>query len=98
MQTIQITLECPRCSGVNIVKNGQKSYSGAQNYLCKDCGRQFITDHDKLGNGCKKGIDEKMVRMVVRGCGVRDIADIEGISIGKVLSVIDGAEMEIRPC
>lgn len=32
--------KCPRCSSVNISRNGRRS-SGRQNYLCKACGRQF---------------------------------------------------------
>ncbi|MDK4689706.1 IS1/IS1595 family N-terminal zinc-binding domain-containing protein, partial [Kingella negevensis] len=36
-----MTLYYPCCQGINIRKNGTKSY-GKQNYLCKDCHRQFV--------------------------------------------------------
>jgi len=97
MQTIEITIECPCCSSINIVKNGSKSYSGSQNYKCNACGRQFITDYDKVNKGCKQGIEKKILKMLVRGCGVRDIADIEGISTYKILSVIEQTEVTIIP-
>ena len=51
MLKIEITLKFPHCTGTNIVKNGIKAY-GVQNYLCKDCGRQFIGDHALTYQGC----------------------------------------------
>lgn len=33
-------IACPSCSSYNIKKNGRRQ--SKQNYLCKDCGRQFI--------------------------------------------------------
>ncbi|WP_405229555.1 IS1/IS1595 family N-terminal zinc-binding domain-containing protein [Capnocytophaga stomatis] len=42
---ITITLHCPNCQSTKIVKNGKKSY-GKQNYLCKDCYRQFIGEYN----------------------------------------------------
>lgn len=36
-------LQCPRCLGTKIVKNG-KTYYGVQNYKCKSCGRQFVAN------------------------------------------------------
>ena len=41
---ITIELTCPRCQSVNILKNGHK-ITRKQNYLCKDCGSQFIGDY-----------------------------------------------------
>ncbi|MDR1031365.1 MAG: IS1 family transposase, partial [Treponema sp.] len=39
---ITIDLYCPQCHSPNLSRNGKKS-KGNQNYLCKDCGRQFIS-------------------------------------------------------
>lgn len=97
MQILQIILVCPCCSSINIVKNGLKSYSSKQNYLCKDCFRQFILEDERSYNGTKRGIDEKIKKMIVRGCGVRDIVDIESISIGKVLFVISELDIKFSP-
>jgi transposase-like protein len=41
---ITITLHSPDCQSAKVRKNGKK-ISKKQNYLCKDCGRQFIGDH-----------------------------------------------------
>lgn len=35
-------MECPTCGSEQIVKNGITSSSGKQNYLCKQCRRQFV--------------------------------------------------------
>ncbi|MDR1445013.1 MAG: IS1 family transposase, partial [Treponema sp.] len=43
-------MTCPRCQSHNISRNGKKS-NGKQNYLCKDCGRQFISDHEMTYRG-----------------------------------------------
>jgi insertion element IS1 protein InsB len=92
---IQITLQCPCCQCENIVKNGRKSYSDKQNYLCKHCGRQFIGDHNVDYAGCHSSLVQRLKRMLVRGMGIRDIAAVEQISIGKVLSSL--SKLKIAP-
>ncbi|MDR2407832.1 MAG: IS1 family transposase, partial [Bacteroidales bacterium] len=83
---IKITLHCPDCQSPKIKRNGRKSY-GKQNYYCKACGRQFIGDHALHYKGCHSGLIQKILLMLVRGIGIRDISEIEKISIKKVLSV-----------
>lgn len=39
-------MECPRCGLREIVRNGN-IHTGAQKYLCKECGRQFIENPRK---------------------------------------------------
>ena len=34
---------CPRCDSTTIVRNGINA-TGKQNYLCQECGRQFVLD------------------------------------------------------
>ncbi|MDR1985669.1 MAG: IS1 family transposase, partial [Treponema sp.] len=36
-------ITCPHCYGPTITRNGKKG-NGKQNYLCTECGRQFISD------------------------------------------------------
>jgi insertion element IS1 protein InsB len=93
---IEITLKCPCCSGTNIVKNGKKSYQ-VQNYLCKDCRRQFIGDHALKYNGCHSELYHKIELMLVRNVGIRDIAEIENVSIYTVLSVLTKSDKKITP-
>jgi transposase-like protein len=50
---MKITIEfyCPYCQSIKIKKNGKKKYY-KQNYMCKNCGRQFIGDHALTYKGC----------------------------------------------
>ena len=84
---IEIIIKCPNCSGLKIVRNGLKS-NGKQNYMCKDCARQFIGNHNLTNKGCNSSLAHKIELMIVRGVGIRDIAEIETIRISKVLSVL----------
>jgi transposase-like protein len=93
---IEITLYCPDCQSAKIKKNGKKS-SEKQNYFCKNCGRQFIGDHSLSYKGCHSELNQKILRMLVRGVGIRDISEIEIISINKVLSVLVNSSHKIKP-
>ncbi|MDR2793546.1 MAG: IS1 family transposase, partial [Treponema sp.] len=43
-------MKCPHCHSPNITGNGKKNKS-KQNYPCKNCGRQFIRDHERTYRG-----------------------------------------------
>ena len=94
--TITIELRCPSCGSDNLARNGKKS-NGPQNYLRKACRRQFIRDEERayLGTlGCITGFIKKML---VRGCGVRDVVAILGISARKVLKTLADAKYALKP-
>jgi IS1 family transposase/transposase-like protein len=93
---ITITLYCPDCQSAKIKKNGKKS-SKKQNYFCKECGRQFIGDHSLSYKGCHSELTRKILLMLVRGIGIRDISVIERISIKKVLLVLVNSTHIIKP-
>ena len=93
---IEITLHCPNCQGTNIKKNGKKT-SRKQNYFCKNCRRQFIGNHALIYRGCHSGLIHKILLMLVRGIGIRDVAEIESISIKKVLSVLVNSNHTLKP-
>jgi IS1 family transposase/transposase-like protein len=93
---IKITLHCPDCQSAKIKKNGKKS-SKKQNYLCKNCSRQFIGDHALTYKGWHSCLIQKILLMLVRGIGIRDIAEIENISINKVLSTLVNSKHIISP-
>ena len=95
---MRITLEikCPTCLSDSIKKNGIK-VDGKQNYQCKDCKRQFIGDHALSYLGCNSGITRKILQLMVRGSGIRDIAEVERISIGKVLRTLTESTYQIQP-
>ena len=88
---IKITLRCPRCMSESIKKNGTKK-TGKQNYICLECSRQFIGDHALDYKGCHSKLSHRVELMLVRGVGIRDIAEIEGISTNKVLSILTNSK------
>ena len=93
---ITITLRCPNCQGTNIKKNGKKP-SPKQNYFCKASSRRFIGDHALSYKGWHSELIRKILLMLVRGVGIRDISEIENISIKKVLSVLVNSSHTIKP-
>jgi IS1 family transposase/transposase-like protein len=89
-------LYCPQCHSHTIVKNGKK-LKGIQNYLCKQCGRQFIADHERTYKGTLPGIVPRIKLMLVRGNGIRDISAILGVSVKKVLKTLVSTRYELTP-
>ncbi|TMS55150.1 IS1 family transposase, partial [Acinetobacter lwoffii] len=57
----------------------------------------FIGDHALSYQGCNSGITGKILHLMVRGSGVRDIAEVERISIGKVLRTLSESIYQIQP-
>ena len=78
------------------MRNGKKTYK-VQNYLCKECGRQFIADSDRTYKGTIAWFFGAIKRALVRGCGIRDVAVILEVSIGKVLKTLIESHYDIRP-
>ncbi len=92
----QIDISCSDCHSPSFSIYGIKSY-GKQNYQCKDCKRQFISNHALTYHGCHSKIEDIIRLMTVRGCGVSDIAIIALVSIGKVLRTIGSSIYKIVP-
>ncbi|MDR1302153.1 MAG: IS1 family transposase [Treponema sp.] len=94
--TITIVIKCPHCHSPTITRNGKKG-NHKQNYLGKDRGRQFISDHEISYQGCLSGIVSLVKIMLVRGIGIRDISTVLRISITKVLKILKSAKYKITP-
>lgn len=94
---MQITLhiKCPSCLSDSIKKNGSK-VDGKQNYQCKICKRQFIGDHALDCQACHSGIKTKILHLMARGSGIRDIAEVERVSIGKVLRTLSQSKYQLQ--
>ena len=90
-------LTCPQCSSTtSIVKNGVKK-NKTQNFLCKNCKRQFI-DQDKLKYpACKNKTKSLIVRCLSRGSGIRDAAYIAGVSTKSVLKKLCSLPYKLKP-
>jgi len=93
---IEIKIRCPKCGSEKIVKNGFKS-NGKQLYKCRECGRQFIADQDKVYKGTIKSIVNQIKIMLVRGSGIRDISVVLCVSVYKILSVLVESSYNIAP-
>jgi IS1 family transposase/transposase-like protein len=94
---ITITITCPHCHSERINRNGKKSKSGKQNYICKDCGKQFIEEQDLEQEGRKFWVINLVKILLVRGMGIRDRAVSLRLSIYKVLKVLTSGGYEIKP-
>ncbi|MDR0475022.1 MAG: hypothetical protein LBH43_15280 [Treponema sp.] len=75
---------CPHCNNPNIVRNGKKS-NRTQNYLCKACGKQFISGLERTYCGTLSYIAGMVKIMLVRGSGTRGVSVILNISVKKVI-------------
>lgn len=69
-------MECPNCQSTHINKNGHKR--GQQNYICKNCGRQFIEDY-KPHKGYSETVKIECLKMYVNGMGLRAIERVKNI-------------------
>ena len=89
-------VSCPDCHSSKVVKNGKKK-TGAHNLLCRSCGLQFQGAY--VYWGAVKSNKVLLLRMLLRGSGVRDCCAILGISMGCVWRTLlnRAAPMEIKP-
>ncbi len=58
-------MKCPQCGSEQINKNGHRR--GKQNFLCKNCGRQFIEYYSP--RGYPKEVKENCRKMYLNGNG-----------------------------
>ncbi len=82
MCEISIKISCYHCQSVKIVKNGIKK-TGAQNYLCKSCGKQFQYEYYYQGAHPLNGLELR--NLLLRGCSLSDCRKILGVSINFIL-------------
>ena len=71
--------------------------TGKQILLCKDCRLQFQWEYSY--KGADKAIKEKLVKMLLRGSGVRDCAAVLDVSFSCILGTIlkEGSGLQIQP-
>ena len=77
------SIECPECKSNHINKNGRKR--GKQNYICVDCGRQFI-DCYQPHYGYAQEVKRECLKMYVNGMGFRAIERIKGVHHTSVIN------------
>ncbi|GGA57350.1 transposase [Okeania sp. KiyG1] len=69
-------MECPECQSTHINKNGQKK--GKQNYMCVECGRQFIDCYETY-RGYSDELRDECLKMYVNGMGLRAISRVKKV-------------------
>ena len=69
-------MKCPECKSSRVNKNGNKK--GKQNYLCVECGRQFIECYQPH-KGYSQEVKQECRKMYVNGMGFRAIERIKGV-------------------
>ncbi|MBX0331827.1 IS1 family transposase [Pontibacter sp. HSC-14F20] len=67
---------------MKVVKNGVKR-TGRQNFLCRDCRKQFQHTYQKAG--CRPEAKRLVLQMLVRNAGIRDIEEVTGVHRQTVL-------------
>jgi transposase-like protein len=80
-------MKCPKCESTQISKNGH--HRGKQNYICKQCGRQFVESYELRGysNDAKR----ICLRMRANGMGYRAIERETGISHNTIINWVKEA-------
>ena len=74
-------MKCPNCQSNQIRKNGHRR--GKQNYQCKKCDRQFITEPSRVGYPIS--VQENCLKMYVNGMGFRAIERVTGVNHNTVI-------------
>ena len=69
-------MKCPECKSTHVNKNGHKK--GKQNYICVDCGRQFI-DCYQSHRGYEQEVKYECLKMYINGMGFRAIERVKGV-------------------
>ena len=77
-----LALICPEFQSSNFKKNGDKR--GKQNYLCKNCRRQFIDSYLPLGYS--DSVKKYCLHFYLKGNGFLRIERLTGVSHNSVIN------------
>jgi insertion element IS1 protein InsB len=77
------SLSCPRCGVSHTKKNGHTHYR-KQNYRCLKCGRQFVSDSQRVGDD-KRAL---VTRLLLERVSLRGICRVTGLSLTWLLQFI----------
>jgi transposase-like protein len=85
---------CPHCLGTHVVRNGHNR-SGAANFLCRGCGRQFVARPKK---GPVPDATRDLVRRLLRErMALRAIARATGVSRSWLQGFVNALYREDTP-
>src|SRR5205085_9143175 len=77
------SLRCPRCGLSHTKKNGHTHYR-KQNYRCLSCGRQFVSDAQRVGDDTRALVRKLRLERV----SLRGICRATGLSLTWLLQFI----------
>ena len=84
-------MQCPKCESNKIVKNGRRK--GKQNYLCRNCGRQFINTYDN--RGYSQQVNIHCLTLYCNGLGFRAIERSTGVCHNTVINWVKLAASQV---
>jgi hypothetical protein len=84
-------MNCPNCESTHASKNGHRR--GKQNYICRDCGRQFVESYSPKGYADE--IKERCLSMYVNGNGFRAIERLTGVNHNTVINWVKKAAIPL---
>lgn len=84
-------MKCPNCESTHLRKNGHRR--GKQNYICRDCGRQFVESYSPKGYSDE--IKERCLSMYVNGNGFRAIERLTGVNHNTVINWVKKAAIPL---
>jgi hypothetical protein len=76
-------MQCPECNSNHINKNGHKK--GKQNYICVNCGRQFIECYENQ-KGYSEEVKRECLKMYVNGMGFRGIERVKNVHYTTIIN------------
>jgi transposase-like protein len=88
---IKDMMQCPRCKSAKIVKNGRRR--NKQNYLCRNCERQFIDTYDSRGYSDE--VKNHCLTLYCNGMGLRAIERSTGVCHNTVINWVKQASSQI---
>lgn len=74
-------VKCPSCGASQVSKNGRRK--GKQNYLCKQCGRQFFDSYSSLGYPPETR--QECLKLYLEGKSFREVERLTGVSHNTVI-------------
>jgi transposase-like protein len=84
-------MKCPNCNSDHIHKNGHRGEK--QNYICANCGRQFIDRYEP--KGYSHDIKRRCLTMHVNGMGFRAIERVTGVSRTTIMNWVKQVEQQL---
>ena len=84
-------MQCPKCKSKKTVKNGRRK--DKQNYLCRDCDRQFVDVYDQRGYSAQT--KQHCLTLYCNGLGFRAIERSTGVCHNTIINWVKQAAAHV---